>query len=425
MKRNTLIKWILALFLIGLIPQTSMAYSVLTHEALIDVNWDKILLPLLKKKFPGSTADQLKEAHAYAYGGAVAPDMGYYPFGSKLFTNLVHYVRSGDFVNALLADAQTLDEYAFALGCLCHYNADNYGHSLGVNRSVPLVYTKDKKLGDVVTYAEDKTSHIRVEFSFDVLQTARGNYASNSYHDFIGFQVSKELLEKAFKETYGLNVDDLFGNFNRSVSTFRFAVKDFFPEITRVAWVTQKKKIKDVSPTATSRRFVYHMHKSNYNKDFGKDYKRPGFFAHLIAVFIRILPKVGPLKALKFKEPTPEAEKYFVRSFDTTAAHYAIFLNDLSEDKPFHLDDTDFDTGKKTAPGEYTLADDTYSDWLLRLKEKKFDLITPSIKNKIILFYSDTTVAINTKKNQEKWNKTMDALSDLRTVQPSDVQGTK
>ena len=69
---------------------TSNAYSILTHEALIDVNWEKVLLPLLKQKYPGSTDLELKEAHAYAYGGAVVPDMGYFPRGSKLFTNLIH-----------------------------------------------------------------------------------------------------------------------------------------------------------------------------------------------------------------------------------------------------------------------------------------------------------------------------------------------
>jgi hypothetical protein len=145
-------------FFFCLLPFTVPAYGVLTHEAIVDASWDHSIVPLLKEKFPGATDSALQEAHAYAYGGAVSPDMGFYPFGSKLFTNLVHYVRSGDMVDALLRDANTLNQYAFALGFLSHYVADNYGHPLATNRSVPLVYPKlEKKYGHVITYAEDGT----------------------------------------------------------------------------------------------------------------------------------------------------------------------------------------------------------------------------------------------------------------------------
>src|ERR1041385_3974119 len=181
------------------LPRGSKAYSVLTHEAIVDASWDSSIQPLLLKKYPRATQDDLNDARAYVYGGAIMPDMGYYPFGNKFFTNLVHYVRSGDFVTALLDESQDLNEYAFAVGALCHYNADKYGHSIGVNRSAPLIYPDIKaKYGDVVTYAEDKTSHIRTEFGFDVLQTARGNYLPTAYHNFIGFEIAKPVLERAF-----------------------------------------------------------------------------------------------------------------------------------------------------------------------------------------------------------------------------------
>src|SRR5665647_63082 len=168
---------IVFLFLFFFLPFYSSAFGVLTHEAIIDASWDKSILPLLKEKYPLITAEQQKEAHAYAYGGAVTPDMGYYPFGSKLFTNLVHYVRSGDMVNALLNDARNINEYAFALGFLSHYMADNYGHPLATNVSVPLVYPKlVKKYGRVITFADNRISHMRMEFGFDVLEVAKGNY---------------------------------------------------------------------------------------------------------------------------------------------------------------------------------------------------------------------------------------------------------
>ena len=224
-------------------------YSVLTHEAIVDANWNTVLLPLIKEKFPAATNEELKNAHAFAYGGCVMPDLGYYPFGSKLFTNLIHYVRSGDFIENLFEEASNVNEYAFALGALCHYYADKYGHSIGVNRSVPLIYPEMKtKFGDTVTYADDKISHLRTEFSFDVLQTARGNYASQAYHDFIGFQVSKELIEKAFQKTYGLDVNELFGNFDRAIGSFRWSVKKLIPSATRAAWKTKRKEISELNP---------------------------------------------------------------------------------------------------------------------------------------------------------------------------------
>ena len=250
-----------AIFCLGS-PISSMAYSVLTHEAIIDANWEKSIQPLLKAKYPGATDDQLKQARAYAYGGAVAPDMGYFPFGSLFFTNLVHYVRSGDFVNALLSEATDLNEYAFALGALCHYYADNYGHPLGTNRCVPLVYPKMKeKYGNMVTYGQDHISHIRMEFGFDVLQTARGTYASQAYHDFIGFQVARPVLERAFLKTYGLDINDVFGNLSLAINTFRWSVKNLFPVLTRAAWKTRGSEIAKSKPGTTSRNFIYRMHR--------------------------------------------------------------------------------------------------------------------------------------------------------------------
>src|SRR5215208_6208021 len=92
------------------------AYSVLSHEANIDALWDSAIQPLLQRRFPRATRDDLLTARAYAYGGSVIQDLGYYPFGSHFFSNLLHYVRTGDFVEAMIRDAGDVNEYAFALG---------------------------------------------------------------------------------------------------------------------------------------------------------------------------------------------------------------------------------------------------------------------------------------------------------------------
>src|SRR5579864_4023767 len=98
------------------VPTIASAYSVLTHKEIIDLAWDDSIRPLLLARYPHLSSAELDEAHAYAYGGSAIQDMGYYPFGKQFFSNLTHYVRSGDFVGWLLANAQTIDEYAFAIG---------------------------------------------------------------------------------------------------------------------------------------------------------------------------------------------------------------------------------------------------------------------------------------------------------------------
>ena len=400
-------------------PPRCHAYSVLTHEALIDANWDRVILPFLKVKYPGCTAEAIKQAHAYAYGGAVLPDIGYYPYGSKQFTNLIHYVRSGDFVNNLLQEAVDINEYAFALGVMCHYEADRYGHAIGINPAVPLIYPDlEKKFGKIITYAEDHLSHIRTEFSFDVLQTARGNYASTTYHDFIGFQVSKPVLERAFLTTYGLKVTDLFGNFSKAVGTFRWVVKDLFPVITKAAWATKKKEIQKAVPNATSRNFIYKMHRRNYYHEFGKAEERPSFFAEVISIFIRIAPKVGPLKALKFKTPGPDAEKLFIRSFDTTLSGYAGGIAVLQKDS-LHLPNIDCDTGDPVQAGEYPLSDKAYDQLILDLHCKCFESVTGPLKANILSFYSHRAwPAPAKKKAKRRVQQIQGSLELLKTTEP-------
>ncbi len=389
------------------------AYSVLSHEAIVDASWEKALQPLLKNKFPGVTDSALKVAHSYAYGGAIAPDMGYFPFGSHLFTNLVHYVRSGDFVIALINEAQDVNEYAFALGFMCHYMADKYGHYLGVNRSVPIVYPKlMEKYGDVVTYEQDKTAHRRTEFSFDVLQTAKGNYATLAYHDFIGFNVSRPVLERAFSKTYGLNLNDVFRDLSLSIVTFRWSVKSLFPVFTKAAWNLKKNEILKSQPTATSRSFRYRMRRANYYQEFGKEQKKPNIFIKTLSWFILVVPKVGPLKALKIKAPGPVAEKLFIQSFDSTLAHCSTAAKTLGNG-PLTLSNIDFDTGNNTGPGEYKLADATYNDELLKLSKREFKLLNKELKQNITVFYRQQQSSHNTKRQQKKLKKVNAALMAL------------
>ena len=202
-----------AILLVCAAPRSADAYSVLAHEALIDSAWEDVIAPMLRERFPAASESQILKARAYAYGGSVIQDLGYYPFGSHFFTNLLHYVRSGDFIEALVRNAGDVYEYSFALGALAHYAADVTGHTVAVNRAVPLIYPKLRaKFGDEVTYADDPKRHIMVEFAFDVVHVAGSGYVPATYSDFIGFEVSEPLLARAFHDTYGLDLREVFSD---------------------------------------------------------------------------------------------------------------------------------------------------------------------------------------------------------------------
>lgn len=374
-------------FLIFILPFSSSGFGVLSHQAIIDALWESSILPLLKAKYPTSTAEQIKDARAYAYGGTVAPDMGYYPFGSNFFTNLVHYVRSGDMITSLLRNANTINEYAFAIGFMSHYYADNYGHPIATNKSVPIVYPKlGRKHGNEVTYADDKISHMRMEFGFDVLQVAKGNFATEKFHEIIGFKVDTSVLARAFLETYGLDLNKVFKNrFSTAVEVFRWTVANILPFVTKTAWATKGNDIIKVDSTATSKNFRVRMRHKDYNKQYGKGYRHPGFFPTIFSFFIRVMPKVGPLRPLKFKMPTAEAEKYFIESFNMITKNFSGNLQKINQD--FNLQDIDLDTGNPTVLCEYSLADNTYDKWLMQLKDEDFKNVSIQQKQDIIGFY--------------------------------------
>jgi hypothetical protein len=406
-------KILLSLLIIISLSFKGFCYSVLTHEAIIDAAWEPAIKPLLLQKYPQTTDSQLKEALAYAYGGAVAPDMGYFPRGSKQFTNLIHYVRSGDFVNALIDEAADVNEYAFAIGVLAHYNADKYGHPLGVNICEPLIYPKVRQqYGSKVTYEQDPTDHVRTEFGFDVLQTARGNYASTAYHNFIGFKVAEASLKRAFFKTYGLNVDDLFRNFPRAVNTFRWTVKSLFPELTKAAWASKRNEIRKQQPSATPKTYRYRMSRAEYKKDFPGERSRPGTLASILSFMIRILPKVGPLKELRFKTPGPEAEKLFVQSFDTVLSYYTVSVTHLKVENKT-LGNINFDTGEPTAPGRYRMTDENYGELVISLAAKNPDTVDASLKQDIRSFYSQPDTIVIARRDPQKWIQVTAALRKL------------
>jgi hypothetical protein len=382
--------------------------------------WTDELRPLLLKRFPALTEDQIKEAHSYAYGGAVIQDLGYYPFGSVEFSNLVHYVRSGDFVRELILQSQDANEYAFALGALAHYASDIAGHP-AINQAVSIQYPKLRaKFGNSVRYAEDHTAHLKTEFGFDMVQVAKNRYASQQYHDFIGFQVSKPLLERTFPIVYGVELKDVLTHEDLAIGSYRFAVSRMIPQMTQIALRTHKKDMMKETPNLAKRTFLYRLSRSEYEKEWGKDYTKPDFGTRVWSVLLRYMPKIGPFKALAFNNPTPQTEDLYFKSINTTVDQYRIFLEQVRAGS-LELANCDFDSGKETKAAEYSLTDDTYAKLLGQLAERKFDLTSADLRGDILHFYSDLSAPIETKKDNVHWQSVLSSLDQLRLVTPSPI----
>ncbi len=401
------------------LTQICSAYSVLTHEEVVDFLWRDDIQPLLTKRFPTATAEDLKKAHAFAYGGSLIQDMGYYPFGNKYFSDLTHYVRSGDFIVNLINDATDLNEYAFALGALAHYSSDNIGHPT-VNQAVAIEFPKlQRKFGSEVTYAENPKAHIRTEFGFDVTQVAKNRYTSDRYHDFIGFEVSKPVLERAFQDTYGIPLSDVISNEDLAIRTFRRAISHILPEMTRVALLARKKELVAETPNFNARKFRYYLSRANYQREWGKGYRRPGFGTRVLAFFLKFMPKVGPFKAVDFKIPTQKTEDLYIASVDHTLDNYKMLLTE-SQRKTLRFANTDFDTGRITRAGEYILTDKAYAHLLDQLAKNDFAQITPELRQNILAFYDDPSAPIATKRDAGAWQKTQDEVQRLKAFSPSD-----
>lgn len=404
--------------------QTGRAYSVLTHEQVVDLLWKDRIEPMLKARFPDLTEKRLREAHAYAYGGSLVQDMGYYPFGSRYFSDLTHYVRTGDFVTSLIRESRTANEYAFALGALAHYAADNSGHPM-VNHVVALEFPSlQKKFGNIVTYANSPKAHIRAEFGFDMTQVAKNRYTSDRYHDFVGFEISQGLLERVFPKIYGIKFDDVVDDEDLAIGSFRHAVGKIVPETTRVALLTRRKEIVADTPDAAEKKYLYYLSRTDYEREWGTEYRRPGFGTKVLAILLKVFPKKGPFSGLDFKVPTPQAEDLFIKSIDDTVEGYRQLLGE-SRGGTLRLANRDCDTGKAAEAGEYVLADVTYAHLLNDLSDNNFKQTSVDLREDILAFYKNPDAPVATKRKKKDWKRVQDQLEELKRASAVPVEAVK
>jgi hypothetical protein len=418
-QRNRLIQALTFCALLLLATPQAVPYSVQSHEALIDLAWKQSIRPLLLKHYPNLTDAQIQEAHAYAYGGCAIQDFGYYPFGKRFFSDLTHYVRAGDFVLALMRDAKTPDELAFAIGALSHYIGDIIGHSLAINHAVPVEFPKlRKKYGDSINYAENPHAHVQTEFAFDINQLSKGRFAPTSYLNYVGLGVSNRLLHQAFFEVYGLNLPDVVGSRDTAVRTYRSAVRRFVPNIARAETLLHKKNFPPDVPSPDLNDLAKDLLQASADNDWERFRKSPGFTSHLYAGFIFILPKVGSLKMLAIRGPNQQTEDLYIKSFNRSI-HTIRFALERFDTLNVYMANRDLDTGEVIRPGGYLLCDKTYARLLSELTKHPEHPIPAQLKHDISYYYADPHAPISTKNDPQQWETVqanLKVLDSMKTV---------
>ena len=418
--RNVLRGSALVLCLLLICPP-ARAYSLLTHEQLIDLTWQSSIVPLIRSRYPSVNDKQLEEARSYAYAGCVVQDIGYYPFGDEFYSNLTHYVRTGDFVVHLYRAAKNPNELAFAIGALSHYIGDNIGHAQATNRAVPVEFPKlAAKYGSVVSYGEGEHAHVQTEFAFDINEIAHRRFAPARYLRHVGLNLSTEQLATAFYDTYGLSEDFSRARFRRvNVSGFRFAVRSFIPRIAYAVTLLQRRHMPPDSGSPDQQKLTAEVAQVAAENNWAHYRRKPGIGTYSLAGLIFILPKVGPLKLVAVKGPTSATEEEYVRSVNQSVDALKATLERFG--KPHQtLPNRDLDTGAPTRPGGYRLADETYAKLLHRLVADPKHTVPPGLKADIEGFYANPAAPIRTRKDPQKWAQVQAGLETLKTMPVSD-----
>ena len=396
-----------------LFPRTGHAFSVLAHQAIVDHAWKRQLLPMIQRRFPNATEDELTDARAYARAGSHLPDLGYFPLGNRLFTDLLHYVRSGDFIARLITEARTPQEYAFALGVMAHYEGDTVGHPLATNLAVPLLHPKlETEYGDTVTYAESPSAHLQTEFRFDILQVAHRGEVPELFEHSIEFKVPKEFLSRVFRETYGLEVEDLFKSFDVALTTYRWGFRTLIDEATGIAWGLYQGDIETLEPGIKRGDFLPSMSQADFEKQFGKAFLEPGYFVRFVGIVGNLFPSVGPLKSLPYK-PLPEnVRRLYFGAFHQASEQYRQELAKLSGPAPW-FPNLILDTGKIDQPGAYSPADQAYAELLRKHAEDHFAHVPKPLAQDLRKHFADRKAALSFKESDKDREETIAALNQF------------
>jgi hypothetical protein len=398
------------------LPATAAhSFSVLAHQAVVDQAWRNTLVPAIRKRFPNASEQDLNDARAYAHGGSHLPDLGYFPLGSRLFTDLLHYVRTGDFTRHLIADARTPQDYAFALGVLAHYTVDSIGHPQATNLAVPIIYPKlAKKFGRRATYADSPSAHLETEFRFDVLQVAHREQIPDLFEQSIEFKVPRDVLERAFQETYGLGLKDIFKDYDVALTTYRWGFRTLLNEATGIAWSLYREDIRSLEPRITRKQFVKKISRADFVKMFGSAFLEPGYLVRFVGFLGNVVPNVGPLKRLPFKPLPDRVQELYFRAFHDAFDEYVKEV-ELARIHSLRLSNLTLDTGRPSRAGEYAPADQAYLKLLRLHAADHFVRMPKSLARDMSHHFRDSNAALSFEDDQNKRQDDAQVVNEFKT----------
>jgi len=402
--------------LLLMMPAACQAFSALAHQAVVDQAWDGTLVPAVRKRFPNATQQELDDARGYARGGSHLPDLGYFPLGSHLFTDLLHYVRTGDFYELAVKEAGTPQEYAFALGMLAHYEVDTVGHPEATNLAVPIIYPElAQKYGASATYADSPSAHLETEFRFDVLQVAHRHEVPNLFEHSIEFKVPREFLEREFQETYGFKLDDLFVNYDVAVNTYRWGFRTLIDEAMGIAWELYRQDIESLEPGIKRGDFVNEMSRADFVKEFGKAFLQPGYFARFVALVGNLVPNVGPLKNLPYKPLPDNVKQLYFHAYRNASNQYVKEIS-VAESGRMLLPNLILDTGAPDRAGAYAPADRAYAELLDHHAQDHFAHMPKALADDMLRHFRDRNAAVSFEDDQSKRATILAEVNDLAST---------
>jgi hypothetical protein len=256
---------------------------------------------------------------------------------------------------------------------------------------------------------------VQTEFAFDINQLSKRRFAPSAYTEFVGLEVPRDLLRKAFFETYGLNLPDIIGTKETSIRIYRYGARQFIPNIARAETLLHKKNFPEDIPSPDLDALRNDLIQASADNNWEAYRKTPGFTSHLYAGFIYILPKVGTLKMLAIKGPTQQTEDLYIKSVNRSikALRYVLTHFDRIE---YYLPNRDLDTGVVVKPGGYPLTDKTYATLLGMITQHPEKVVPNQLKHDLIGYYADPQSPIITKKDPHKWAKVQADLKILETM---------
>jgi hypothetical protein len=407
----------LAILLVGLLafvaPPHTYAYSILTHEQLIDLLWSSDILPMLHTRFPDARPEDLRLARKYAYGGALLADAGYYPKGEPYTANLTHYVLAGDFVTNLFRNATDVYELAFAVGALTHYVGDTIGHSTATNPSVAIAFPNLVKPGGtqigtdglpeaIVTYEDGEAQYKQVEVGFDINSLNHKRFIPKKIMDRIGFDVPLQQFTYAFYQTYGLQVDFTHTDSSLNLHAYAGDAKGVITEGIYAIASKHKKDGPDESSIAELPEFQAMIANAEAEGHWNK-YKRAGGFESKAMIVVLGVDPAIPIARVEM--PITTTQRMYIRSvlqsvkllkqiLKTPVAPTERFIplwpSDQSNSSPTSLPNFNLDTGHLEPSRAYRLTDDAYFDLLGRIVANPTWPIPPSTKTAIQTYFSDS-----------------------------------